>query len=99
MYFVMTYEVVDDYVARRAPFREAHLALARAAKERGEMVLGGAFEDPSQGAMTIFKGDDISVAENFVRNDPYVEKGLVTSWSIRTWNVVEGTAYDGPSPL
>lgn len=99
MYFVVTYQVVDDYVERRAAYRQEHLTLARSFAERGDMVLGGAFEDASQGAMIIFRGDDISVAEAFVNNDPYVQNGLVTSWSIRTWNVVSGSAYDGPSPV
>jgi len=47
--FALEYHVVDDYVARRAPFRDAHLRLAGAAYARGELRLGGeafASQDP-----------------------------------------------------
>lgn len=33
-YFLLKYEVVDDYVVRRMPFRQQHLALAEQATER-----------------------------------------------------------------
>lgn len=89
-YFVLSYEVVDDYVERRAQFREQHLAQAQAAHERGEMVMGGALADPVDGALTIFRAADASVVEDFVRNDPYVINGLVTNWTIRQWTVVIG---------
>jgi len=42
MHFLLFYEVVADYAERRVPLRAAHLALARRAVERGELVLGGA---------------------------------------------------------
>ena len=87
-YFVLFYHVVDDYVSRRAPFREEHLRLARAAHDRGELVLGGAFSDPADTAMLVFRAADKSVAENFVRTDPYVINGLVSKWEIRPWTVV-----------
>ncbi len=41
-YFALFYHVVDDYVARRAQFREDHLRLADAAHRRGELVLADA---------------------------------------------------------
>jgi uncharacterized protein YciI len=42
MYFLLFYEVVDDYIERRRAFREEHLGLAQEAEERGELVLAGA---------------------------------------------------------
>ena len=42
MHYLLFYDVVDDYVRRREPFRAAHLAHARRAVARGELVLGGA---------------------------------------------------------
>jgi len=41
MHFLLFYEAGEDYVARRAEFRSAHLELAWAASERGELILGG----------------------------------------------------------
>lgn len=87
-YFVLSYEVVEDYVERRAQFREEHLGLASDARERGELILAGAVGDPIDGALLLFRSDDASVAETFARNDPYVVSGLVTSWTVRPWHVV-----------
>ncbi|MDH7516610.1 MAG: YciI-like protein [Bacteroidota bacterium] len=90
MYSLLFYDVVDDYLERRKPFREAHLALARAAHDRGELVLAGAYADPADGALFVFRGD-AETAARFARNDPYVLEGIVTSWRVRLWNVVVGS--------
>ena len=74
--------------------REEHLELAREAKERGELVLAGAYADPPDGAALVFRGDDDAVVRGFVAHDPYVREGLVTKWVIRQWTVV----IDDPRP-
>jgi uncharacterized protein YciI len=89
-YFALIYYVVDDYVARRAVFREEHLRLGREAQRRGELILGGAFSDPADRALLVFRGPDGSAAEAFARADPYVLNGLVTRWEVRPWTVVIG---------
>ena len=90
MYWLLFYEVVDDYIERRAPLRDEHLALARAAHERGELVMAGALADPPDGAVFVFTGDGPSVASRFAESDPYVRNGIVTSWRVRSWTVVVG---------
>ena len=90
MYYVLLYDVVDDYVERRAPLRDAHLGLARQAQERGEIIMAGAFDEPVDGAALVFKTDDRRVPERFAESDPYVRNGLVKSWRVRRWNVVIG---------
>lgn len=90
MYFALFYETADDYIEARAPYREEHLALARAAHDRGEMIMAGAFDEPPDSALLVFKGDSPSVAEDFARNDPYVKNGCVTEWNVRPWTVVIG---------
>jgi uncharacterized protein YciI len=92
MHFLLFYEVVPDYAERRTPLREAHLAHARAACARGELVLGGALANPVDGAILLFRGESPSVAAAFAAADPYVTGGLVTSWHIREWTTVVGTA-------
>jgi uncharacterized protein YciI len=89
-YYALLYEVIDDYVAQRAQFRDAHLQSASAAAGRGELLLAGAMTEPD-GALLVFRAADRSVAENFARNDPYVVNGLVTRWEVRPWNVVAGS--------
>ena len=89
-YFALFYEVVDDFPARRAPFREEHLRLAREAHGRGEVVLAGALADPPDRALLVFRAEDKSIPEAFARRDPYVVNGLVKNWVVRPWNVVVG---------
>jgi uncharacterized protein YciI len=89
-YYLLSYELVDDYISRRAPLRDEHLRLAREAHARGEIVLAGAFADPLDGAALVFRASDQSLVEDFARNDPYVINGLVKRWKVRLWNVVIG---------
>jgi uncharacterized protein YciI len=88
-YFVLSYEVVDDFVNKRTPFRPAHLKEVHDAHERGDIVMAGALGEPSE-ALIIFRGQDRSTAENFATNDPYVKSGIVTKWTVRPWTVVVG---------
>ena len=88
-YFVLSYEVVDDFVNKRTPFRPAHLQEVRNAHERGDIVMAGALGEPSE-ALIIFRGKERSVAENFATNDPYVKSGIVKKWTVRPWTVVVG---------
>jgi uncharacterized protein YciI len=89
-YYALFYETVDDFVARRAPYREEHLRLAREAHRRGELRLAGAIGDPPDGALLVFRVPDRSIAEAFARKDPYVTGGLVTRMEVRPWAVVIG---------
>jgi uncharacterized protein YciI len=88
-YFALFYDVVDDFVARRDPFRGEHLRLAGESHRRGEIVLAGALAEPPA-ALIVFHSADKSTAENFARNDSYVVNGLVKKWTVRPWNVVVG---------
>ena len=88
-HFVLIYEFGDDYLTRRAPFRAEHLALARAAVARGDVVLGGAFVD-EPGGMLLFKAESAVVAEEFARRDPYVLNNVVLRWRVREWKTVVG---------
>jgi uncharacterized protein len=90
MHYLLMYDVVDDYVQRRAPLRSAHIALARQAVARGELVLGGALANPPDGVMLLFKGDSPKGAEAFATTDPYVLNGLVKQWRVREWTTVVG---------
>jgi len=93
MHYVLMYDVVPDYIERRGTYRSEHLSKAREAFERNELVLAGAFAEPADGAMIVFR--DQASAESFAKSDPYVLNGLVKSWRIRKWNVVVG---DNTSP-
>lgn len=87
-YCVLQYEVVDDFVNRRAPYRQEHLKLVGDAHARGDIVLAGALGDPPDGGLFVFRAPSVTVAEAFALGDPYVTQGLVTRWMVRPWNVV-----------
>ena len=89
-YFALRYDVVDGFLQKRAPLREAHLAMVRAGHDRGDIVMAGAVGDPPDGALLVFRGDTADAAEVFARNDPYVTSGLVVKWSVQPWSVVVG---------
>ena len=90
MHYLLMYDVVDDYVTARVPFRKVHLLHALAAYQRGEMLLGGALANPADGAVLVFQGVSPKAAEDFAKSDPYVLNGLVTSWRVREWTTVVG---------
>ena len=92
MHFILFYDYVENIVERRAPYRETHLAHVGEYVERGELVLGGAFASPADGAAIVFKIDGAAQIEEFVQRDPYVINELVTGWRIREWTVVVGSA-------
>ena len=95
-HYLLIYDLADDYLARRPDFRGAHLKLAWAAHERGEMVLGGALGEPVDRAILMFKGESPKVAEDFAKADPYVVNGLIKSWSVRPWMTVIGGLAANP---
>jgi uncharacterized protein len=66
------------------------ICAARAAHERGEIVLAGAFDDPVDHALLVFRVEDKNKVEDFARHDPYVVNGLVKKWEVRPWKVVIG---------
>ena len=98
-YYALIYETVDDYVARRAEFREMHLRVAREVRERGELILAGAFDDPVDRALLVFRVNDKAIVEEFARKDPYVVNGLVKKWEVRSWKVVVGQEQHASSAV
>jgi uncharacterized protein len=97
VHYLLFYDVAEGYAERRVPFRAAHLAHARTAVARGELVLGGALADPLDKAVILFQGDSPDVAESFARNDPYVLNGLVARWYVRPWTTVVGKDAFAPA--
>jgi uncharacterized protein YciI len=97
--YLLFYEVADDYVAKRAAFRDQHLEKAWKASDRGELLLAGALADPIDGAVLLFRADSPDVAESFAKNDPYVASGAVKRWYVREWSTVAGELASHPLKL
>jgi len=90
MFYILFYKTVENYVEKRAPYRQEHLGYALAAHERGELFMAGALAEPADGAVLVFKGEGPQAAEAFARSDPYVKAGLIVEWQVRPWTVVIG---------
>ncbi len=93
-YYVLFYDVVDDYLERRAPFREEHLNLVQRLYEQGAILLGGALADPADRVLIVFHTENTDVIDDFIHRDPYVKNGLVAGWKVRPWTVVIGNVAD-----
>lgn len=90
MYYALKYELSSDYLNKRVNFRAAHLSMITSLHQDGIVVLGGAFEEPNDTALIIFKAENSKIIRDFVKHDPYVINGLVKTWEIRKWKVVIG---------
>lgn len=93
-HYLLAYDLAADYLERRPAFREAHLALAWAAADRGELILGGAVGDPVESALLLFASAE--AARAFAEADPYVGEGLVRAWRVLPWATVVGPAAAAP---
>lgn len=87
MYWLLIYDVVEDYIAKREPFRPAHLEVVHEAHAEGFLIMGGAYRDPADGAAILFGSDDVGAVERWAANDPYVKAGLITAWQVHNWNI------------
>ena len=96
MHFLLMYDTAPDYLQRRTVFRAAHLALARQAAERGELLLGGAVGEPADSALLLFNCDSADIPAAFAKADPYVVNGLVKSWQVKPWLTVVGEGAANP---
>jgi uncharacterized protein YciI len=94
-HFMLIYDLAPDYLQRRAQYRDEHLALAWKAADAGEMVLGGALDEPAEQAFVLFRGSR-EVALRFAAADPYVKNGLVKSFRVRQWHTVVGAQASAP---
>ncbi|WP_404714034.1 YciI-like protein [Sphingomonas sp. MMS24-J13] len=95
-HFLLIYDLAPDYLDRRAAFRDVHLKLAWEASSRGELLLGGALDDPVDRAILLFEAEDAAVPHAFARSDPYVVHGLVREWRVRRWLTVAGEGAATP---
>lgn len=96
MHYLLSYQLAENYLERRAEFRTAHLALAWQAAEQGDLILGGAVGEPVESALLLFEVDDVSKVEHFAQADPYVVNGLVLSYRILPWHTVAGAQANTP---
>jgi uncharacterized protein len=83
---LLVYDYVEDMTARRAPHREAHLALIRSYQSDGRLVIAGGLGVPVHGGLLAFR--EAADAEEFAAADPYKAAGLIVASRVEPWAVV-----------
>jgi uncharacterized protein YciI len=83
---LLTYEYVPDILARRDPYREGHLDAIARYHAAGKVVMAGAVGNPVHGGLFVFR--EAADIDGFLREDPYVDAGLVASHRVEPWTVV-----------
>jgi uncharacterized protein YciI len=85
--YVLLYESADDVVNKAPAVFPAHKARLDEFHARGELLMVGTFGDPQrEGSMAIFTTRE--AAEAFAIDDPFVLRGVVSSWHVREWNEI-----------
>lgn len=77
--------ILKDVLEKRGPYREEHLNLAKKKCLSGGPTMSPGSDTPT-GALFIFS--DLESLEEFVKDDPYVDHGIVKKHYIDEWNVV-----------
>ena len=85
---LLLYTYGENILQRRAPHRDAHLALIRREHEEGALMLAGAYGDPPIGGAFVFAGVGADRVRAFVDADPYIAAGLVEDWRIEPYHAV-----------
>ena len=57
-------------------------------EEQGKIVMAGAFSEPADGALYIFKNVTKEEIDDYIKGDPYYKNGLINGYKIKAWTVV-----------
>ena len=88
MLHLLFYTTDPAMLHRAAELFQAHRARIDEFHARGELLLVGVFEDPTQGALGVFTTAE--AARSFAEGDPFVLEGVVAAWRIQGWREVLG---------
>lgn len=86
-FMILQYDYVSDILEKRGPHREGHLAAAKAVQEQGKLVMAGAYGSDILGGMFIFKNATKEEIEQYVKDDPYTQNGLITGYKVHPYMV------------
>jgi len=88
--YVLQYDYVENITEKRAPYRAAHLAIFLKQMQDGNLVIGGAVDQPPTGGLIVFRNLTPKDIEEIVQQDPYYVNGLVTKYAIKPFIAVTG---------
>lgn len=81
---VLLYLPAPDVLTKAPIHFLEHKALLDRFLRRGDLIAVGTWADPQDGSMAIFHTRQ--AAEAFVKDDPFVKNGVVSSYQIKDWN-------------
>lgn len=84
MKIVALYEMAPGAVSKLMTYFPEHRARLDEFHTRGVLLAAGPLGSPPEGAMAIFTNRE--AAEEFIKGDPFVVNGLVSSWRLVEWN-------------
>ncbi len=88
-HYVLRYNYVEDYFARRDAYRKEHLAHINKEVANGNILLTGVL--PAQnGAMMIFYCDSADFVRDFAEKDPYMAAKLIADYEVCLWDIACG---------
>ena len=86
VFVVTSFESFDDVMARSPDELAAHVARSKELHARGTLLMAGAFlNNPQESLSTMAVLTTREDAEDYIRGDPFVLKGTVSTWYIREW--------------
>lgn len=85
--FVLWGSYCEDALAKRTPYRSAHLEGLQSQKDSGVLVALGPTMDNSK-VFGIYEADDKATVRKLIENDPYWQNGIWTEFEIHPWNQV-----------
>ena len=86
VFFVTSYESLDDAFAREPDLIAAHRARTKELHAQGKLLMAGAIlNNPEEPLSTMAILPTREDAEEYARGDPFVLNGMVSKWYIREW--------------
>ena len=96
MHYLLRYAYVEGIDSLREPYRAEHLSRFWTQVDAGRVVLGGGAGDPVSEGIIVWHVEDPQVIHDFVKHDPYMTAGLITSYDVVPWRTVIGVLADNP---
>jgi uncharacterized protein YciI len=83
---VLVYDLAQDGLRKVHLHDDSRSAWLDEFYSRGLLLMAGPFANPAEGYMGVFTTRE--AAEEFIRGDPFVTGGVVSSWTLRDWDEV-----------
>ena len=71
---------------REQPFWDEHAAFIDRLVDQGSIFMGGPFVDEG-GSLLIFNAEDENEVREKMKNDPWLERGILKQESIKRWQI------------